>query len=281
MSNRRGFTLIELLVVIAIIAILAAILFPVFAQAREKARQTTCLSNLKQIGLAFKMYVQDFDEKWPYNQNATTGGDAINCCTNGQLNSDGVDFAYNGFVSNAIRSYTKDQAIYICPDNQGYYTFADPWSNGGGPNNDGSQTFSYAFNYKSDYYGTSNSGVKEAAFQQPATAIIMGDSGTQWWDCPYENTGCGWRSRDWAAHLNAGFVSGNPIQYTEWHTGKNNFVFEDGHAKAQGWSQITWGELANLMSPNCIDNSTNATIPVWNLPVATIVQSDNCGNFFY
>lgn len=60
----RGFTLIELLVVIAIIAILAAILFPVFAQAREKARQTTCLSNLKQIGLACTQYVQDYDEAW-------------------------------------------------------------------------------------------------------------------------------------------------------------------------------------------------------------------------
>src|SRR5918997_594162 len=57
-----GFTLIELLVVIAIIAILAAILFPVFAQAREKARQTSCLSNLKQIGTASMMYVQDYDE---------------------------------------------------------------------------------------------------------------------------------------------------------------------------------------------------------------------------
>jgi prepilin-type N-terminal cleavage/methylation domain-containing protein/prepilin-type processing-associated H-X9-DG protein len=66
--SKRGFTLIELLVVIAIIAILAAILFPVFAQAREKARSISCLSNLKQIGLGMLMYVQDYDEKYPENQ---------------------------------------------------------------------------------------------------------------------------------------------------------------------------------------------------------------------
>src|SRR3954447_4443959 len=63
--TNRAFTLIELLVVIAIIAILAAILFPVFAQAREKARQASCQSNLKQLGTAFMMYAQDYDESYP------------------------------------------------------------------------------------------------------------------------------------------------------------------------------------------------------------------------
>ena len=71
--SRNGFTLIELLVVIAIIAILAAILFPVFAQARAKARQTSCLSNNKQIGLAVLMYTQDFDETLPFSANNPTG----------------------------------------------------------------------------------------------------------------------------------------------------------------------------------------------------------------
>jgi len=65
MHRKSGFTLIELLVVIAIIAILAAILFPVFATARDKARQTACISNLKQIGIAFVQYTQDYDEMVP------------------------------------------------------------------------------------------------------------------------------------------------------------------------------------------------------------------------
>lgn len=73
MRSNRGFTLIELLVVIAIIAILAAILFPVFAQAREKARATSCLSNVKQMGTAVKMYQQDYDEMFPFAANLESG----------------------------------------------------------------------------------------------------------------------------------------------------------------------------------------------------------------
>jgi len=269
MENRRGFTLIELLVVIAIIAILAAILFPVFAQAREKARQTSCLSDLKQIGLAFKMYVQDFDERWPQCDPLPAGN---GCCSQGQNAQTGLDFGYPGWISNALRSYTKDQAIYICPDVQGYYTFFDPWSNGGTATSGGSQTFSYSFNYKSVY------GTKESQFQSVSTALIMADSGTQWWDCPYENTGCGWRSRDWAAHLNGGFINGNPNQYTEWHTMKNNGMFEDGHCKSFGWTTLTWGQLAPLTNPNCVDGKGNI---VWNMPLSYIVPDDNCGYYWY
>src|SRR5665213_1415454 len=100
MNVRKGFTLIELLVVIAIIAILAAILFPVFAKVREKARQTTCASNEKQLGLGVLQYVQDYDERYPGNW----GG-------NNNDNSGG-----GWGWGNAIMPYVKSTAIFTCPD---------------------------------------------------------------------------------------------------------------------------------------------------------------------
>src|SRR5690242_9553375 len=94
-ATHRGFTLIELLVVIAIIAILAAILFPVFAQAREKARQTACVSNLKQIGTAAQMYAQDFDEHLPGTE----------------LGEDDGEY----FWIEMLAPYTKNRDIFSCP----------------------------------------------------------------------------------------------------------------------------------------------------------------------
>ena len=97
MKRNKGFTLIELLVVIAIIAILAAILFPVFAKAREKARQASCQSNEKQIGLAILQYVQDNDETYPVM--FTPGNGA-------------------GYVSwtEPVYPYVKSVQVYKCPD---------------------------------------------------------------------------------------------------------------------------------------------------------------------
>ena len=99
----RAFTLIELLVVIAIIAILAAILFPVFAQAREKARQTACLNNTKQIGLGTTMYAQDYDESLPFPFWSTDGSQWDNWC------GDGATWRQR------ILPYTKNSQIFVCP----------------------------------------------------------------------------------------------------------------------------------------------------------------------
>jgi prepilin-type N-terminal cleavage/methylation domain-containing protein len=108
--QRRGFTLIELLVVIAIIAILAAILFPVFAKAREKARQTSCLSNTKQLCLSFLMYVQDYDEVFPGRVMAPTP--AVSWVA-------------------LIYPYTKNSQLFRCPSYDVRYTrYADEGSSG-------------------------------------------------------------------------------------------------------------------------------------------------------
>jgi len=103
--GRRGFTLIELLVVIAIISILAAILFPVFARARENARRASCLSNLKQIGLASMMYVQDYDEHYPVAYVATT-----------QPRPDGLQWISTGWTwGQLLYPYTKSRQVFVCP----------------------------------------------------------------------------------------------------------------------------------------------------------------------
>ena len=116
--SRRGFTLIELLVVIAIIAILAAILFPVFAKAREKARQASCTSNVKQIALGVLQYAQDYDEILPCAWQYIPGGQV--------------------YFGNLIQPYVKNTQIFICPSDSAPTTW--------GTNNNGVASFSYLWN---------------------------------------------------------------------------------------------------------------------------------------
>src|SRR5579859_534130 len=113
MSRRSAFTLIELLVVIAIIAILAAILFPVFAQAREKARAISCLSNTKQIGLASMMYVEDYDETLVPAGNRYAHQNIP--CFNGNSNYDGRPRAWVDWEI-PLMPYIKTADLFICPD---------------------------------------------------------------------------------------------------------------------------------------------------------------------
>lgn len=140
---RRGFTLIELLVVIAIIAILAAILFPVFAKAREKAKQASCLSNTKQIGLAILQYAQDYDETYP-------PGALI-----------GPAPADNNEWFEVIGPYIKNTQVLQCPSQS-------------------STALGYGWNYQNFgyYYGSHGSGwaTPIGAVEQPAETIIIGDN---------------------------------------------------------------------------------------------------------
>ncbi len=123
-NGKSGFTLIELLVVIAIIAILAAILFPVFAQARAKARQASCISNNKQLSLATIMYTQDYDELYPPAYGFYAGawgsgyiGDAPynSACTNGVCGPNWTSLM-SGMWINVIQPYAKNYGLAVCPD---------------------------------------------------------------------------------------------------------------------------------------------------------------------
>jgi prepilin-type N-terminal cleavage/methylation domain-containing protein/prepilin-type processing-associated H-X9-DG protein len=119
-SRRSAFTLIELLVVISIIAILAAILFPVFAQAREKARSTACLSNLKQIGLGMQMYGQDYDDGLP-SWIEFYGGDPANPNDNGSTTFLGLGYNAGGGWQSKLHPYVKsgdpllNTGVWRCP----------------------------------------------------------------------------------------------------------------------------------------------------------------------
>ena len=113
-QTRLGFTLIELLVVIAIIAILAAILFPVFAQAREKARSISCLSNMKQIGTAAMMYVQDYDERFP--SDAGVARPACAAALDGDWGKDFWMFHFFPYIKQrAGNIQNKGASVYNCP----------------------------------------------------------------------------------------------------------------------------------------------------------------------
>ena len=117
--RRNGFTLIELLVVIAIIGILASMLMPVFAQAREKARGIVCVSNMKQLGLDVNMYTQDYDEMYPPQDHLYIDP----CCPFWMDVAYGVpDWSVSPFANwaRAIFPYVKDYGIYQCKSNKGW-----------------------------------------------------------------------------------------------------------------------------------------------------------------
>lgn len=113
---KRGFTLIELLVVIAIIALLAAILFPVFAQAREKARRSSCLSNVKQLSAAFQQYLQDFDERFPGTVTERQANDSARFGAVADTAAARAPFS----IRAKLQTYTKSEQVFKCPSGQAW-----------------------------------------------------------------------------------------------------------------------------------------------------------------
>jgi prepilin-type N-terminal cleavage/methylation domain-containing protein/prepilin-type processing-associated H-X9-DG protein len=172
-SRQRGFTLIELLVVIAIIAILAAILFPVFARARENARRASCQSNLKQIGLGLAQYTQDYDEAFPLRDAGGTVGNW------GQL----------------LQPYIKSTQLFKCPSNQN----ANTMTSGSSVAGVAAIPAGYGINGRA---GGGNWGIPLAAIQSPATKIVVGEGIENYTDVMHPNWTSGEiGSRVWSGHL--------------------------------------------------------------------------------
>jgi prepilin-type N-terminal cleavage/methylation domain-containing protein/prepilin-type processing-associated H-X9-DG protein len=279
MSRKHGFTLIELLVVIAIIAILAAILFPVFAQAREKARAISCLSNEKQIGLAFMLYVQDYDERFPIEQYDVVGAPTCDDSTgvlwttfiypylkNGGTQAMGGDVAS---LQNLQITYGST-GVFMCP------SFPNP-----------QQGTPYGVNISMMPVGTISGGncgpmavppATIGAIPSPADTVLMDEQGvndgvgtyaifdpeedywTNWMgsapdylnDIHYDlggftggDTAAGGIGGDCDA--TAAMVASNNYTYPGCgmfpryrHSNTSNFIFADGHAKAMVRGRLSW-----------------------------------------
>ena len=254
LRTRKAFTLIELLVVIAIIAILAAILFPVFARARENARRASCMSNLKQIGLGLMMYTQDYDEHYP-SRGYTTPTDQIPPDNQVWYSSGGTN---SWFWQQIIYPYTKSEQLYRCPN--------------GVPS-----TYPYSGNYGTNgVIMQSSLGLSMAALESPSTTYLAMDSGMYYMEinsgtdfvtspsgwfwyipgtqkysgCPL--TGCN-STYPMTGDTGADFDSDGR------HFDGNNVIFGDGHVKWVKTAAI-WDEAQKYKA----GGYTNSAASAWN-----------------
>lgn len=238
----RGFTLIELLVVIAIIAILAAILFPVFQKVRENARRTVCISNGKQIGLTVRMYIQDYDETMPifeaYND-GTGSGDPGAGGTAGTPTHLGVE--------DVLMPYAKSKDLFKCPDDVGsaYQKSTVPGASTYQQAYGSSYRFTRAcytvvyssadpnarLSYENNYLLTPPTAtptltgtlVTDAQFVTPSDTRIMRDEMFPWFSPEQDPTGTKYKYAPSAK---------DPTNYyQQWHPSGGTMIFADGHAK--------------------------------------------------
>jgi prepilin-type N-terminal cleavage/methylation domain-containing protein/prepilin-type processing-associated H-X9-DG protein len=242
----QGFTLIELLVVIAIIAILAAILFPVFAQAREKARQTSCLSNCKQIGLGLMMYAQDYDEILPASGVYPGSGGYPPFF----LDANGKDAYRWAFWVMQIYPYTKNKAVFACPDG--------PQTTVYGPAED-RILCNLAYNELIVWSWTGNSSMAKLAGAPGgvASVAVVADSGSgsmfnnwSWADsggvqCPGDAPDFGLYRLKYAMDP----PWQKPLTCRVRHPAGSNVVFADGHAKLVTMGSIRGGAGTTCETP--------------------------------
>ncbi|MBX7131704.1 MAG: prepilin-type N-terminal cleavage/methylation domain-containing protein [Fimbriimonadaceae bacterium] len=253
MRAKSAFTLIELLVVIAIIAILAAILFPVFAQAKEAAKKTTCLSNLRQSSMAVMMYNSDNDDTYAQS--------AYNAIGNGELPAGGARvFA----VFDALQPYMKSVEILVCPSDKEAIKWKTILTAIGMTPDKNIEVASYAFNFaifEDPAVGPNRYGndpvMGESALPFPAQTVLFYDSK--------------YVAQGQQAIAPASFT-GNPLYRTPptpfnrfnfsgraRHSGGLNVNLADGHAKF-------YKESATIPGTG-IDQTTNATVQCYNLPL--------------
>ena len=281
----QAFTLIELLVVIAIIAILAAILFPVFAKVRAKARQITCVSNEKQLGLAMMQYFQDNDEKGPVFREVLNGGD---WWTSRMLGWKDCIYPYiksGGLPYNNGQPYATHGSggAFFCPENSASWSNADVWwhlSSYDTPGSGGDETTRFPRGYAINGSAGGNEGsggrfwpcVGDGSCDKNSGAIAMLDTPGSTimiaeTRLPFADTNAGFSTYECTA--NGVPAGGQTRSCVQGHgAGMTNFVFFDGHAKATRATTAIkddlWDTYKGNPSGQANDLKNAGGIPEWN-----------------